>query len=198
MGAPALLEDPGLERERLLLGALRAGQQAAFSALVREHSGRVMAVVRRILRDEEDARDASQETFLCAFRAIHGFTGASRLSTWLHRIAVNCALMKLRAAAGRPTEPAPEDLPAAPLADGPEARIERKQLGTRLRAAILQLPEGHRMVLLLRDVEELDTEETARQLQISPTNVKVRLHRARATLRRLLEEPAIRPAPAAD
>jgi RNA polymerase sigma-70 factor (ECF subfamily) len=186
--------------EAPFIAALRAGEQAAFAALVRQHSGRVLSVTRRILGNEEDARDATQETFLAAFRAMNGFCGAARLSTWLHRIAVNCAFMKLRASPARrleqPLEHAlredgPGLAPVAHLAaedDCADAHLERRQLGEDLRAAISRLPESYRAVLLLRDIEELDTEEAARLLGISPTNVKVRLHRARLALRKLLAE----------
>lgn len=188
------------EDDSLFLAALRAREEAAYAALVRRYRGRVLSVTRRILRDEEEARDATQETFLLAFRAMDRFCGAARLSTWLHRIAVNCALMKLRAAASRRLDqPVQEALREGLLAGAlhpylaggdpqraGDAGLERRQLGQDLNAAIARLPESYRAVLLLRDVEELDTGETARRLGISPANVKVRLHRARLTLRRML------------
>jgi len=85
--------------EDLLLARLRAGEEAAFEQLVRAQSGRMLAVARRLLGNEEDARDAVQEAFAAAFRSVAGFSGSSRLSTWLHRIVVNAALMKLRGCA---------------------------------------------------------------------------------------------------
>src|SRR6185295_6039768 len=79
-----------------LLAALRRGDDAAFETLVRTHASRMLAATRRILHNEDDAREALQDAYISVFRHIGGFTGGSRLSTWLHRIAVNAALMKLR------------------------------------------------------------------------------------------------------
>src|SRR5262245_22430058 len=90
---------------------LRAGEPAAFETLVRANIGRMLAVARRLLRHEEDARDAVQEAFLSAFRALPQFDGAARLSTWLHRIAVNAALGRLRKQKRHPEQPIDELLP---------------------------------------------------------------------------------------
>ena len=95
--------------EALLLAELRAGNEAAFERLLREYGGRMLAVARRLVRNEEDARDAVQEAFVSAFRALERFEGTSRIATWLHRIVVNCCLMKLRGRQRRPEE-AIEDL----------------------------------------------------------------------------------------
>src|SRR5205085_3204271 len=83
-------------RDADLVARLRAGDEAAYETLVREQGGRMLSVARRLLRDEDEARDAVQESFLSAFRSIGSFEGHSRLSTWLHRIVVNTALMRLR------------------------------------------------------------------------------------------------------
>jgi RNA polymerase sigma-70 factor, ECF subfamily len=190
---------PEPEEERRLLESLRAGEHAAFETLVRTYSGRLLAVTRRLLRDEEDARDALQEALLSAFRSLAGFQGEARLSTWLHRIAVNCALMKMRARRCRPQEDPIDDLlptflpdghverGAVPWREGADMMLERTELCGLVRGCIDRLPESYRTVLLLRDVEELDTEETARLLGITPNNVKIRLHRARLALRGLLD-----------
>jgi RNA polymerase sigma-70 factor (ECF subfamily) len=127
-----------------------------------------------------------------------GFAGTSRLSTWLHRIVVNAALMKLRSRRRRPEESIEELLPRfdetghftdAPSAwDGSTDRTyERAETRALVRAAIEELPPSYRTVLVLRDIEELDTEEAATMLGISQNAVKVRLHRARQALRTLLE-----------
>src|SRR6185436_15339591 len=87
-----------------LLIALRAGRADAFEHLVRAHSGRMLSVCRRILRNDEEAKDAVQEAFLSAFRSIQSFEGTCRLGTWLHRIAVNASLMRLRSKKRRPEE----------------------------------------------------------------------------------------------
>jgi RNA polymerase sigma-70 factor (ECF subfamily) len=106
-------KDAGGERdaERGLLVALRSGDDRAFERLVIEQGGRLLAVARRLLRNDDDARDCVQEAFLQAFRALPRFEGHSRLSTWLHRIVVNAALMKMRSRRARPEEPIEPLLP---------------------------------------------------------------------------------------
>jgi RNA polymerase sigma-70 factor (ECF subfamily) len=187
-----------LESDASLLSRLRSGEPQAFEMLVRTHTPRLLAVAQRLLRNEEDAKDAVQEAFLNAFRSLGSFEGASRVSTWLHRIAVNVALMKLRSQRRKP-EASIEGLLPAFLEDGhhalhpPEWRdgadvlLERREDREFIRACINELPESHRTVLILRDVEELDPEETARALGVTENVVKVRLHRARQALRSLLE-----------
>ncbi len=187
------------EDEPKLLEALRAGDGEAYERLVRSYGGRMLAVTRRLLRDEEEARDAVQDAFLSAFRSIDRFEGQSRLSTWLHRIAVNAALMKLRSKKRKP-ETSIEDLlpgfiedghmaepPEAPWREGADALLARGETREWVRRRIDDLPESHRTVLLLRDIEELDTAEVAKLLDLSPGAVKTRLHRARQALRSLLD-----------
>ena len=186
-----------LTNEADLLARLRAGEPAAFETLVRANIGRMLAVARRLLRNDEDARDAVQEAFLSAFRALHQFDGASRLSTWLHRIVVNMALMRLRTRRRKPEEQMDTLLPAF-QEDGhhveqfsewtmPADRLlEREDVRATVRSCIAQLPESYRQVLLLRDIEELPTDEVARMLCATPTAIKVRLHRARQALSTLL------------
>jgi len=182
--------------EKALLEALQAGDESAYEKLVRAHTGRMLAVARRYLPDESDARDVVQEAFLSAFRAMGNFEGDSRISTWLHRIVVNAALMKLRSRRRKPEEPI-EDLlprwlpnghpvtPAEPWSV--QKRLEGVELRKRVRGAIDRLPASYREVLMLRDIEELDTQETAGMLGISTGAVKTRLHRARQALRELLD-----------
>jgi RNA polymerase sigma-70 factor (ECF subfamily) len=189
--------DPGPD-EAALLARLRAGADDAYAELVRQHGGRLLAVARRFLPAEEDARDAVQDAFLSAFRSIDRFEGGARISTWLHRIVVNAALMKLRTRRRRPETPIEELLPGF-LEDGhlsepatvwrktSEDVAERDQLRQLVRQLIHELPEGYRNVLLLRDIEGYDTEETADAMGISVAAVKTRLHRARQALRGLLE-----------
>ncbi len=183
--------------ESSLVERLRGKEDAAFEELVRAHGGRLLAVARRFLRNEEDARDAVQDAFLSAFRNIGRFEGQARLSTWLHRIVVNAALMKLRTRKRRPEESI-EDLlprfredghlaePASPWRESVQQSLERQEAREAVQAGIQQLPESYRAVLLLRDVEEHTTQEAAALLGITPANVKVRLHRARQALRGLL------------
>ncbi len=182
----------------LLLARLRSGDPTAFEALVRSHGPRLLALTRRLLRNEEDAKDAVQDAFLSAFKSLDSFEGGAQVSTWLHRIAVNAALMKLRSRRRKP-ESAIDDLFPAFLEDGHHAThppewvesagvlLERRENRDFVRLCIEQLPESYRTVLILRDIEELDTEEAARLLGVTPNVVKVRLHRARQALRSLLE-----------
>jgi len=185
------------EEEELLL-ALRAGNDAAYERLVRLYTPRLLSVARRFLRSEEDARDAVQDAFLSAFRSLGGFSGDARISTWLHRIVVNASLMKLRTRRRKP-ETSIEDLLPSFLEDGhmerqatpwrgaAEDRLDSGRTREIVRAAIDGLPEGYRTVLLLRDIEEYDTQQTADALDLTPAAVKTRLHRARQALRTLLE-----------
>ncbi len=184
--------------ETAFIAALKVGDEAAYEELVRTRGGRMLAVARRFLRSEDDARDAVQDAFLNAFRAIDRFEGNAQLSTWLHRIVVNAALLKLRTRRRRPEQAIEELLPgflenghlAEPASEWekpPEDRVSRAEIRELGLSKVHELPEGHRNVLLLRDVEEYDTEETAGALDVSRGAVKTRLHRARMALRKLLE-----------
>jgi RNA polymerase sigma-70 factor (ECF subfamily) len=201
---PGTASDVGLDgslAECNLLARLRSGEEAAFEELVRTHSGRLLAVARRMLRNDEDARDAVQQAFLSAFKALPHFNGHSRLSTWLHRIVVNTALMRIRTRSRRPEESIEELLPRF-LEDGHHVEswtdwgssvdvlLQQRETRRRVREAIDRLPDSYRTVLLLRDIEELDTAEAARALGLTSNAVKIRLHRARQALAGLLS-PAL-------
>jgi RNA polymerase sigma-70 factor (ECF subfamily) len=186
-----------------LVARIRAGDEGAGEALVREHAGAMLAVARRFLRYEDECADAVQEAFLAAFRAIGSFEGNAALSTWLHRIVVNCCLGQLRSRKRRRTvslddlPPAFHDhgrhaRPASPWVPGAEQPLERAETRAQVRACIAQLPDAYRTVLVLRDIEKFDTNQTAAVLGSTPGAVKTRLHRARQALRALLE-PAFRP-----
>ena len=193
---PAPAEGDGSERE--LAAALRAGNDNAFETLVRTHGGRLLSVARRFLHNEDDAQDALQDAFLSAFRGIASFDGKAQLGTWLHRITVNACLMKLRSRR-RKSEPKIEDLLPRFLDDGhqinpppawgerADAAIERQETRAFVRQCIDRLPENYRTVLLLRDIEEFDTAETAKLRELTEAVVKTRLHRARQALRTLLD-----------
>jgi len=186
-----------------LLSRLRAGDDTAFEEMVRTYTARLLAVSRRILGNPEEAKDAVQETFLAAFQSLHRFRGESNLGTWLSRIAVNQCLMKLRSKRRKP-EQSIEDLLPTFLPDGHQVResalwevsidtqVERNEVFAIVRQGIDRLPANYRTVLLLRDIEELSTEEVAQILGVTSNTVKVRLHRARQALRSLLE-PHFRP-----
>jgi RNA polymerase sigma-70 factor (ECF subfamily) len=184
--------------ESALADSVRAGDAAAFETLVRRETPRLLSVARRILGNDDEAGEAVHQGFIAAYRAREQFQGDARLSTWLHRIVVNKALDVLRARQRRP-EDAIEDLLPRFRPDGHhqeqfatwpemESVIDRERLSGTVRDAINTLPESFRLVLLLRDIEELTTDETAEALAITPNAVKLRLHRARLALRTLLAD----------
>ena len=183
--------------ERDLVARLQRGDEASYGVLVRQYGGAMLAVARRMLRNEDDAQEALQDAFLQAFRAIPHFRQEARLSTWLHRIVVNAALMRLRAASRRPEAAIDTLLPqfdeegkhaesirALPVSV--EAALESAETRAKIRACIAELPEQYHAVIVLRDLQELSTAEAAALLGISENAVKIRLHRAHQALRTLL------------
>ena len=166
--------------------------------LVSDHIAWMLVLAERILNDRALAEDAVQETFISAFRGLDKFEGRSSLKTWLHRITVNTSLTKLRQLKRRSEQPI-EDLTAefdqfgcrvedtwsslTPIEDV----LKSDELKTKVHEAIHSLPDSYRIVLLLRDIEGYSTLEVAEQLDITEANVKVRLHRARAALKIVLE-----------
>lgn len=183
--------------EATLVEGVRAGDERSCEQLARGYGGRMLAVIRRIVHSEEDAQDCLQEAFLQVFRGIDAFEARSALGTWLNQIAVNAALMSLRRRR-RPEDPITDLLPRFD-ADGcrieegnlhsppTESIHEQEETAALVRRAIMRLPESHRIVLMLRDIDGYSTEETATLLEISPGAAKIRLHRARAALKTLLE-----------
>ncbi|MEM8931314.1 MAG: sigma-70 family RNA polymerase sigma factor [Acidobacteriota bacterium] len=186
--------------EAALVDGLRRGDADAYEQLVRTYGGRLLQVARRYLSDDE-AQDALQEALVSAWKSIDRFDGASKVSTWLHRIVVNACLMRLRKKQTR-IEQATEELePLLPrfLEDGhradvgpawgqtPEALLRRTETRELVRQTIQELPDAYRTVILLRDIEGLSGTETAEQLDITANAVKVRLHRARQALREALD-----------
>jgi RNA polymerase sigma-70 factor (ECF subfamily) len=179
--------------------ALRAGDPQAFEDLVRRNTPRLLSVTRRILKNDDEAREAVQQAFVAAFKSRDQFHGESQPSTWLHRIAVNKALDLMRARQRR-HEDSIEDLLPRFLPNGHhterfavwpepiEEQIDRDRQAVSIREAIDHLPDTFRIVLLLRDIEEMSTDETAQALGITPNAVKLRLHRARMALRTLLAD----------
>jgi RNA polymerase sigma-70 factor (ECF subfamily) len=190
------------EDESALVERLRDGDPEAYETVVREYGSRMLSAARRLVGTEEDARDAVQEAFLAAFKSMHSFAGAARLSTWLHRIVVNAALMKLRSRRRRREDSIEDLLPRfrddgcwtdAPAQwDAPsEDALERRELRAVVRGAIERLPASYRTVLVLRDIEELDTDETATALGTTRNAVKIRLHRARQALKTMLDRELV-------
>jgi len=180
-----------------LLGALKRGDERAYTELVQANTGKMLAVARRILKNDEEAYDATQEAFMQAFKAIGSFQGDAMLSTWLHRITVNACLMRLRHRKRHPETAIEELLPQFDetghrIESGPAwtedvvDRLESAQLRKVVRDAIDRLPDNYRTVIVLRDIEGLTTEEAAVALGVRPEAAKMRLHRARQALRTLL------------
>jgi len=180
-----------------LVAGFRAGQHDAFEQIVRIHGSRLLGVARRIVRDDDLANEAVQDALVSAFRAREKFAGTSLLSTWLHRITVNAALMKLRSQKRRAEDSIDALLPTF-KDDGhhreqfiawderADAALERADTKRIVRAAIDQLPDSYRTVLVMRDIEGMSTDETATALELTPNAVKIRLHRARMALRTLI------------
>jgi RNA polymerase sigma-70 factor (ECF subfamily) len=194
----ASVTDPHEEAE--LLSRLRANDSRACEAFVRVQSGPALAVARRLLGNEADAHEAVQDAFMAFFRSLPTFRADARLSTWLHRIVVNSALMKRRSRRSRPECNIDDLLPRyhddghrfdphpGGWAESAESLAQSAEVRRLVREKIDQLPEEYRNVLLLRDIEGMDTAETAAALGDSPGAVKTRLHRARQALRTLLEK----------
>ena len=184
VNGPSLLGS-NLADETGLVARLRVGDEDAYKALFCQHSGAMAAVARRLLGDTDDAADAVQDAFVSAWKAMRSFEGSARLGTWLHRIAVNACLMKLR---GRKRSRfVPLDESHAPVCRPEDDRLGRAEVAERVRAGIDRLPPAYRTVIRLRDIEGVGTAETADRLGTNKAVVKVRLHRARQALRALLE-----------
>jgi RNA polymerase sigma-70 factor (ECF subfamily) len=180
--------------EPLLVAAAKSGDITAFETLVSRYEHKIFRLTQNITQNREDAEDAMQEAFLKAYEHLNEFQGNSRFYTWLVRIAVNQALMKLRKR--RPNlvsldeeVDTGEDLVTRDVEDwgpSPEERYEQTELGRILSTVVGELEPGFRIVFQLRDIEELSTEETAEALGLSVPAVKSRLLRARLKLRQKL------------
>lgn len=192
------MPETGLTSECDLVRRLRARDERAYEEVVRAYGGQLMAVATRILGREDDARDALQDAMIAAVKGIDRFEGQSKLSTWLHRIVVNASLQILRKKK-RTRETAIDDLmpvfdhrghtsPISGWSPRDGDALQAAETRSLVRDKISDLPDDYRDVLLLRDIEELDTQETATVLGITPGAVKTRLHRARQALRTLLEQ----------
>ena len=182
--------------EKALIARVVAGEGEVFHELIRPYERLVYVTIFAILKNETEAEDGAQEAMISAFRNLKSFRGEAKFSTWLVTIAMNEARKRLRKA-----KTAAEDSLDEPRDDGegdftpevltdwreiPLAALERKELREKLQEAVATLPQKYQEVFVLRDIEELNQEETAAALRINVTLVKVRLHRARMMLQQVL------------
>jgi RNA polymerase sigma-70 factor, ECF subfamily len=181
--------------ESTLVARAQAGDQDAFAELVKAYERKIYRLAKNITQNDEDAEDVLQEAFLKAYEHLPGFQGNSRFYTWIVRIAVNEALMKLRKRKGdrfisldEPISTGEEEVKReiAVWEDNPEEHFSQEELQKILDDAVESLKPDFRTVFILRDIEELSTEETAGSLGISVPAVKSRLLRARLALREKL------------
>jgi len=198
VGQTSHTDHPSDDFQAQVVARLCANDPAECERFVRAQTGMALAVARRFLRNEADAHEAVQDAFLSFFGSLPSFRHGSALTTWLHRIVVNAALMKRRAKLRRP-ETTIDDLLPKFLEDGHRADpqpawrqstadlVASAEARAMVRQKIDELPEDFRNVILLRDIEQLDTGETAQLLGDTPGAIKTRLHRARQALRTLLE-----------
>jgi RNA polymerase sigma-70 factor, ECF subfamily len=191
---PALTE-AGVFDESELVAKAREGDLASFNELVQRYDRKIFRLAKHITQNDEDAEDVLQETFLKAFEHLGDFQGQSKFYTWIVRIAVNESLMKLRKRKSDRTVPLDEPVDTgedtvvreiAVWEDNPEQKYSREELASILEEAVETLRPAFRTVFVLRDIEELSTEETAEALGISVPAVKSRLLRARLQLREKL------------
>lgn len=168
--------------EAQLIEAARAGNQRAMGELYAAHSGRVYSVVRRVVGDDHLAEDVSQDAWIRAFEKLHLFRGDAAFSTWMHRLAVNAAVNKLRSQGRRSKLETSPEL-ELPVQEPDESFLNQKQLARALDA----LPNGYRTVLVLHDVEGLTHDEIGERLGIAAGTSKSQLHKARGRMRQLLE-----------
>jgi RNA polymerase sigma-70 factor (ECF subfamily) len=181
--------------ESALVARAKAGDTSAFSDLVKHYDRRVFRMAKQITQNDDDAEDVLQETFLKAYTHLADFQGNSKFYTWLVRIAVNEALMKLRKRRSDKTVPLDEPIDTgedemprevAVWDENPEESYSREELATILDEAVRSLKPAYRTVFILRDIEEMSIEETAEALNLSISAVKSRLLRARLQLREKL------------
>lgn len=172
---------------------VRAGDLAMYEVLMRRYNQRLYRTARAILHDDADAEDVMQDAYVRAYTHLDQFAGRSAFSTWLTRIAVHEALTRLRSRNRHPQVDVTEydreiSMKTSSNSLDPEQSASTGQLREFLEEAVLNLPENYRTVIMLRDIEELSTAETAEALDLTEDNVKVRLHRGHGMIRNWLFE----------
>jgi RNA polymerase sigma-70 factor, ECF subfamily len=169
-----------------------AGETAMFEIVMRRHNQRIYRVARAILRNDGEAEDVMQDAYVRAYEHLHQFAGRAKFSTWLTRIAVHEALARQRRSkryeeVGPTSEREGDPMDRfASLTPNPEQQMSNSELRRLLEQAVEKLPDAYRAVFMLREVEDMSTTDAAYALEITEENVKVRLHRARALLRKSL------------
>ena len=181
-----------------LLERIRRDEPGAFDAFVEAYGDRIYGFGRRVCGESEDARDVAQDTLLQAYLSLKELEHPEALRSWLYRVASNACLMKRRKGKYEPARelsldelaPRPGEGPGIEIPDPgslPDEALERARIQERVQAAIRDLPAPYRIVLVMRDMEHLSTEETAEALSLPITTVKMRLHRARLMVKQRLE-----------
>lgn len=168
-----------------------AGDTASYEVVMRRYNTRLYRVARAILKNDGEAEDVMQDAYVRAFQHLGQFAGRAKFSTWLTRIAVHEALARLERAKrfedwDAMNERKQDKVGPAPLRSDPESRTATAEMGRILEQAIENLSEQYRAVVMMRDLEEMTTAETAECLSLTENNVKIRLHRAHSMLRREL------------
>jgi RNA polymerase sigma-70 factor, ECF subfamily len=193
METTEILEKSKTLTDEEIVDRVRAGDLALYEVIMRRYNQRLYRVARAILHDDTEAEDVMQDAYVRAYTHLGQFAGRSAFSTWLTRIAVHEALSRLRSRNRHPQVDITEydgeismKTPSRSL--DPEQNASTAQLREILEEAVLNLPESYRTVLMLRDIEELSTAETAEVLDLTEENVKVRLHRGHGMIRNWLFE----------
>lgn len=195
------IADRRMRDDAALVDLARDGDEAAVRILVQRHNQKLFRVARGVVRNDAEAEDIVQETYVRAFTRLSGFRGEASLGTWLTRIALNEALGRLRRRKPSVELDVVETgrggfgggiimFPSAPVPETPENEAGRRHMRELIEQAVDELPDIFRLVFILRDVEGCTTDETAALLSIRPETAKTRLHRARRLLREKLEERA--------
>jgi RNA polymerase sigma-70 factor (ECF subfamily) len=185
--------------ERLLIARLRERDEQAFAEIVGQYMDKVFSLIYRMLGNRQEAEDVAQEVFITVFKNIESFRGEAKFSTWLLRIAANHAKNRIKHLARRPTEGAdPDDVsqlrtlpdrpaPVQAQIPGPDAMLEFAETDKLLQQAIAALDEDQRLLVVLRDVEELSYQEIEEITGLAEGTIKSRLHRARMAIKEWLE-----------
>lgn len=168
-----------------------SGDTASYEIIMRRYNQRLYRVARAILHDDAEAEDVIQDTYVRAYQNLHQFAGYALFSTWLTRIAVHEALRRVRLRnRSQQLDEIEQDeegsMKAVETSPDPEQRASNAQIGRLLEEVVLELPDSYRTVVMMRDIEDMSTTETAEALDLSVQNVKIRLHRGHAMMRTAL------------